>query len=160
MKWPTLSPQKKLYAVTGLLLVVIVVLAIDHVALRRETTRLKRAIAIATATSRDRPDVSGDVERDVRSLEFRVASIESEVGILQPKVRRAGDLEARVESLEYVASRLKERIDDVPGTPSSTISSLEGEIQSLNRRIDQHGKHIREIMGKVGMWLPADLLGR
>jgi FtsZ-binding cell division protein ZapB len=160
MKWPTFAPQKKLYAFCYLLLVVVVVLAMDHIVLRRETARLKRAVAAANATSAARPDVSAGIERDLKNLELRVAGIDSDLRGLETKVRRTTDVETRVSSLEYAAGRLKERIDDLPGTSSTAMGNLEREVQSLKRETDQHAKHIRDIMGKVGMWLPADLLGR
>ena len=158
MKWLTLSPQKKLYVFCGLLLGLVVILTIDHIALRRETTRLKRAIA--TATTRDKSETSSDLTQNVDNLRSKLRSVELDLGGLQSDVRSVDNHERRIGHLEILVQRLDGRIGDVADKPSTTIGSLEGEIQSLRRTIDQHAKYIREIMGKVGMWLPADLLGR
>lgn len=158
MKWPTLSPQKKLYVCCGLLLGVVVILAIDHVALRRETIRLKHAIAAATAG--DKSETSRDLTYNVDNLRSKLRSIELNLGGLQSDFKSANDHERRIGHLEILVQRLDGRMGDVADAPSTTIGSLEGEVQSLRRTIDQHAKYIREIMNKVGMWLPADLLGR
>jgi len=160
MKWPTLSPQKKLSAFCGLLLIVLAILAIDHIALRREATRLKQAIIAAAASGTDKSDASSDLEQNVDNLRSKLRSVELDLGSLQSDLKSVDDHERRISNLEILVRRVDGRIDDVAGTPSTTIGSLKGEIESLKRKIDQHGKYIREIMGKVGMWLPADLLGR
>ncbi|HUV67045.1 MAG TPA: hypothetical protein VMW24_24370 [Sedimentisphaerales bacterium] len=160
MKWPAFSPQKKLYAFCGLLLVVVVILAIDHVTLRQETVRLTRAVAAATATSPGTPDVSSGLERKVNSLDAEVSDVKYRLAALESKTHSFDEVERRISRLEVLASRLDKRMDDVADKPSTTIGDLAREIQSLKRNIDQHGRYIREIMSKVGMWLPADLLGR
>lgn len=157
MKWPTISPQKKLYVVCGLLLIAAVVLAIDHIALRRETTRLKQEIAFAVLTSIDMPDVSDDI---VNRLESKIDAVRYRLDNFESKTRKSDDLDRRVDHLENVTDRLDKKMNDVANSPGASISQLEREIQSLKDEINRHGKYIREIMGKVGMWLPADLLGR
>jgi len=157
MKWPTISPQKKLYVVCGLLLIAAVVLAIDHIALRRETTRLKQEIAFAVLTSIDMPDVSDDI---VNRLESKIDAVRYRLDNFESKTRKSDDLGRRVDHLENVTDRLDKKMNDVANSPGASISQLEREIQSLKDEINRHGKYIREIMGKVGMWLPADLLGR
>ena len=157
MKWPTISPQKKLYVVCGLLLIAAIVLGIDHIALRRETTRLKQEIAFAVLTSRDMPDVSDDI---VNRLESKIDAVRYRLDSFESKTRRSDDLDHRVDHLENVTDRLDNKMNDVANSPGASISQLEREIQSLKDETNRHGKYIREIMGKVGMWLPADLLGR
>lgn len=157
MKWLTISSQKKLYAFCGLLLIAAVVLAIDHVALRRETTRLRQEIAFAVLTSTDTPDMSDDI---VNSLESKIEAVKYRLDDLESKRRRSDDLDRRVGDLENVTSRLDNKMNDVANSPGTSISQLERQIQSLKDENNRHGKYIREIMGKVGMWLPADLLGR
>jgi len=157
MKWPALSPQKKLYAVCGLLLIAAVILIIDRIALRREITRLKQSIAYVALAGRDMPDVSDDI---VNSLESRIEALKYRLDDLESKRRRSDDLDRRVGHLEVEAGRLDSKINDVANSPGTTISQLERQIQSLKDEINRHGKYIREIMSKVGMWLPADLLGR
>jgi len=160
MKWPTLSPQKKLSAFCGLLLVVLAILAIDHIALRREATRLKQAIIATAAKRADKPDTSSDLEQNVDNLQSKLRSVELDFRSLQSDLKSVDDHERRISDLEILVRRVDARVDNVAGTPSTTIGSLKGEIESLKRKIDQHAGYIREIMSKVGMWLPADLLGR
>ena len=96
MKWPTISPQKKLYVVCGLLLIAAIVLGIDHIALRRETTRLKQEIAFAVLTSRDMPDdIVSRLESKIDAVRYRLDNFES-------KTRRSDDLDRRVDRLENV----------------------------------------------------------
>ncbi|UCC96902.1 MAG: hypothetical protein JSW66_13775 [Phycisphaerales bacterium] len=160
MKWPTLSPQKKWYAFCGLLLVLLVILAVDHIGLHQETARLKRANAFAAATGAETPDVSREIKQNIHSLDSEIDALEHRLNDLESGTRSFHDLERRVNYLETLVSRLDNRVEDAADSPAATISLLEGEVQSLRRKLDQHGKYIRQIMDKVGMWLPADLLGR
>jgi chromosome segregation ATPase len=149
-----------MYSLCGLIIVFAAILITDHIALRRETTRLRQAIVVTAARTSDKSDTSSGLEQNVHNLQSRLRSVELGLGSLQSNARSVDDHERRISSLEVLLRRLDGRIDGVAGTPSTTISGLEGQIQSLDRKIDQHAKYIREIMGKVGMWLPADLLGR
>ena len=160
MKWPTLSPQKQMYSLCGLIIVFATILITDHIALRRETTRLRQAMIVTAAKAGDKSDTSSDLAQNVDNLQSKLRSVELDLGRLQSDARSVDDHERRISSLEVLLRRLDGRIDGVADAPSTTISGLEGQIQSLDRKIDQHAKYIREIMGKVGMWLPADLLGR
>ena len=119
MKWPMLSSQRKSYAVVAFLLVVVVMLAIDQIALWRETSGLKRAIGITNAIARSDPSAASSLERKIDDLRSQVASVRLDMDNLASSVRgtkshletvQSDDLVRRINRLEFSVSDFDQRI--------------------------------------------------
>ena len=119
MKWPMSSSQRKSYAVVAFLLVVVVMLAIDQIALWRETAGLKRAIGITNAIARNDPSAASSLERKVDDLRSQVASVRLDMDNLASSVRgtksrletvQSDDLVRRINHLEFSVSDFDQRI--------------------------------------------------